>query len=73
MENSNRADIRPDYRHYTPVSKGFVDARDVDSATRLLIRRVEGYMMNGKNDGANPIPADFHMVTIAWTIDPVIS
>ena len=65
MENSNRADLRPGPRQYTAVIKGFIEAGDVQSATLVTLRSVEAYV-NGKNDGAKPLPFTFHLVATAW-------
>jgi pentatricopeptide repeat protein len=65
MEKSNRLDLQPDMRHFTPVIKGFVDVGDPESATRILMRIAEAYM-EGKNNGAKPMPTHFHLVTKAW-------
>lgn len=65
MESEADASIRPDYRHYDSVIKGWLAVNDVEKATRILIRKVEAYV-KGENLKAKNSPELIDMAIQGW-------
>lgn len=65
LEDSKQRDLRPDYRQYLPVIKGFVNVGDPENATQVLFRFIEAYD-DCKTGQDRPVHSVFHLLTVAW-------
>jgi hypothetical protein len=61
MESNNDADILPDYRHFIPVMKSWLEIGEPYLAQIVLQRRVATYR-SGRNPDAKPAAANFELV-----------
>jgi hypothetical protein len=61
MESSDDPDILPDYRHFIPVTKGWIEVGEPYLAQIVLQRRVAAFR-SGRNPDAKPAAANFELV-----------
>lgn len=68
MEKNEQSTIRPDYRHYVPVLRGFIFNSKMKSANSILFRCVQSYIRT-KNRSVAPNSAMVNMVVQGWMRD----
>jgi hypothetical protein len=61
MEENEQPELRPDFRHFVPIIKGWLSTGNVDTATKVLMR-----FANTSNSAVYPHPSIIDMVMHQW-------
>lgn len=60
---------QPDYRLYVPLLTSYLNLKEVDKATKVLIRQAESCIEEKdptKKESISPIPPSYLYITVAW-------
>jgi hypothetical protein len=63
------AKLQPNYRHYVPVIKGYLDGNDIENATKVLMQQVEICVDESnpmKKRAISPIPPTYLGIVNGW-------
>lgn len=63
------ASRQPDYRYYVPLLTSYLNLKDIDKATKVLIRQAESCIEEkdlSRKESISPIPPSYLYIAVAW-------